>query len=193
MGSSGASGLPPPPPPRPDLLPQSGPVSWARQHRLATSALALVVLMAVVAALGNNRGDTAASSPSPAVETATPSTSPSPSTDTAVVPKAVGLREAKAVAQLEARGFTVVVSRKFSARRRGVVFRQFTPAGTTATIGDTITILVAKPIPRIPGLLGRAVRSARRQLEDRGYVVVVRKRVSDQPAGTILSMANGSF
>nr|WP_300046817.1 PASTA domain-containing protein [uncultured Nocardioides sp.] len=64
----------------------------------------------------------------------------------------------------------------------GTVLEQGTKAGTALTVGEIVRLVVAAPMPRVPGVLGRGADAARAALGSAGFkVAVVTKEV---PSGT---------
>jgi len=181
-----SSPLPPPPPPPQPPKPAPKPV-WKRWWFWAI----VVVVILIAAGAGSDLGDTdgAASTPTtvaePTTDVTTPPTPPAPSV--ANVPDVEGEDQSEAVGALEAAGFTVNVETKLTdAQPRGTVLRQSLRGGTEAELGSTITLLVAKPLPVIPNVVGDKLRAARRTLERRGFEVDVRKEGSSQPKYTVI-------
>ena len=64
------------------------------------------------------------------------------------------------------------------------MLQQSLRGGAEAELGSTITLLVAKPLPVIPNVVGDKLRAARRTLERRGFEV--RKEGSSQPKDTVI-------
>jgi hypothetical protein len=58
-------------------------------------------------------------------------------------------------------------------------------------VGDTIHIVIAKPYPRVPSVLGQGLSPARQTLQSQGFAVRVDKRVSGEAAGTVIGMSPG--
>jgi serine/threonine-protein kinase len=90
------------------------------------------------------------------------------------VPNVVGLREAQASAQLEAKGFEVEIREAADMDvQTGFVIDQDPRAGRQVPEGDTVTILVSigKPRAEVPSVVGEPYSSAVQILRDAGFDV----------------------
>jgi hypothetical protein len=158
----------------------------------------LVLVMLVIAGIaGATLDESAAPSQSPVVVTTSPATlTPS------VVPEpgiklidVIGLPVDKAESRLNADAreanlsLNIVIERKYSHEHAGTVFQMFPSPGTLVHLGDEISLLVAKVIPRVPNVINEKVSSASHTLEQLGYSVKSRGKVSDQPKDTVLSQS----
>lgn len=69
----------------------------------------------------------------------------------------------------------------------GTVLKQDTKAGTALTVGEIVRLVVAAPMPRVPGVLGRGADAARAALGSAGFqVAVVTKEVSAGTSNVVL-------
>jgi hypothetical protein len=135
-------------------------------------ALFVVVLCAGSCTPIDGQGVATAGPSSGSGEETSESESPVP-TDRA--PNVSGLVLTKARTKLQALDVTVTVEvvRKFSHAKRGTVLRQRPPAHAVLS-GDTLVqLVVAKPFPHIPGIVGKDVRTAKKALLAAGYKVKV--------------------
>jgi resuscitation-promoting factor RpfB len=182
------SWLPPPPEPRARPRP-----IWKRWWFWA---IVIVVILIAAGAGGYAQMQTEAadeSSPSP-VETVTPTpspTSPSPSPEIAEVPNAVGKSSDAARSQLETAGFIVSIETKLTdSARAGTVLRQSEPPGSSIEIGDTITLTIAEPLPKIPNVVGKTLANAKRTLTNAGFEVGrVTQQTSSKRKGTVIAQS----
>jgi hypothetical protein len=134
-----------------------------------------------------------AGSPSPVI-TATPTASPttaSPVPQTARVPNVIGKRIDNATSSLEAAGFVVVVEERLTnAAPDGGVLRQSEFAGSRIEVGDTITLTIARPLPKIPNVVGKTLANAKRALKNAGFEVgKVTQQTSSKRKGTVISQS----
>lgn len=185
------SWLPPPPPPRPR--------SRSIWKRWWFWAIVIVVILIAGGAGGFEQVQTEGdqSSPSP-IETASPTPSPTPQpsptpppVETARVPKAIGEPSDTARSRLEAAGFDVSVETKLTdAARPGTVLRQSESPGSRVEVGDTITLTVARPLPKIPNVVGKTLANAKRTLKNAGFEVgKVTQQTSSKRKGTVISQS----
>jgi serine/threonine-protein kinase len=178
--------LPPPPPEAPR---RSTPV-WKRWWFWAI----VVVLILVVAGAGiaaTTQTETEAVSPSPSTSTTTTTTTPSPTPETALVPDVGGKSVEDATAELQAAGLNVSVQTKLTdqAPKGTVVFTAPMP-GSSVEVGDTVTLTVAKPLPKIPKVVGKTIANAKRSLKSAGFEVgKVRQQTSSKKKGTVISQS----
>jgi hypothetical protein len=153
----------------------------------------VVVVILIAAGVGSSEtADTEAegSSPSP-VTTMTLATPPSP-VPGASVPDVVGEKSVDvATSELEAAGFTVSVeTRLTNSAPKGTVLRQSEPAGSLLELGGTVTLTVAKPLPKIPNVVGKTLANAKRALANAGFEVAkVTVQTSSKSKGTVISQS----
>jgi resuscitation-promoting factor RpfB len=113
-------------------------------------------------------------------------------TETARVPNVVGESADVAKTKLEAAGsFGTVIEKKFTnAAPAGRVLRQSPAAGSRIDIGDPVTLTVARPLPKIPNVVGKTLANAKRTLAKAGFDVGnVTQQTSSQSKGTVLSQS----
>ena len=177
------------PPPPPEARRSSTPF-WKRWWFWAI----VVVVILIAAGIGSDPGeggDEGASSPTAVTEPTTDETT-SPEPSVAEVPNVQGDDQSNAVETLDAAGFTVDIEMKLtSAETRGTVLRQSIEGGTEAELGSTITLVVAKPLPVIPNVVGDKLTAARRTLKQRGFEVEVKKEGSSKPKDTVIRQSPG--
>ena len=166
---------------------RSGLSTWVVVALVSFVSLAgLVVAGSLVSATdpGPRRAGDASAVPSheptlDATEAAAPSSAPEPAPaetepPEAVVPRLVGLTRAKAEQRLTAVGLMVSdVQKVFSAKAPGTVLRQGRKVGASVLTGTAVVLVVAKPYPQVPGVVGRVKAAAVQQLQDAGFKVVV--------------------
>ena len=96
-----------------------------------------------------------------------------------------------ATAELEAAGFDVSVQTKLTnqAPKGTVVFTAPLP-GSSVEVGDTVTLTVAKPLPKIPNVVGKTLANAKRALKNAGFEVgKVTQQTSSKKKGTVISQS----
>jgi serine/threonine-protein kinase len=111
---------------------------------------------------------------------------------TAKVPATAGQPQARAAAKVEEAGFDVraepVNSRKVE---QGVVIHSSPPAGTTATRGSEVTLVVSSgpKLAKVPVLVGAQRGTAEQQIRARGLVPNVSEREDSAPVGEVISQS----
>jgi eukaryotic-like serine/threonine-protein kinase len=100
------------------------------------------------------------------------------------VPTVVGQRYDEAQAQLTDAGFAVARRDVDSNEQKGVVISQNPPANSIATKGASVTLYVSKgpTAVEVPDVTGLDEATAQTQLEDKGFVVNVRDRPTQDEA-----------
>jgi serine/threonine-protein kinase len=152
----------------------------------------VVVVILIAAGVGSSEtGDTEAEagSPSPATSATQPPV-PSP-VETALVPDVDGKSVDDATAELEAAGLDVSVKTKLTNQhRKGTVVSTAPFPGSSVEVGDTVTLTVAKPLPKIPNVVGKTLANAKRALANAGFEVgKVTLQRSSQRKGTVVSQS----
>jgi hypothetical protein len=161
---------------------------WASRHKLASVVIALVALFTLIGAIANaGSGPQAANGPTTSAATSPPTTSPPSSPTTATVPRVLGLSLHTAQSRVEEAGFIVTVTTRPSHAEPGTVLNISPSAGSTLAVGETVSITVAQPIPRVPNVVGLSQAKATARLKAAGYKVTVKKQESSQPVGMVLS------
>ena len=181
------SWLPPPPPPPPPR-PPSRPI-WKQWWFWAT---VVVVILIAAGAGGYEQVQTDADESPPPTEIATPTVGPtSPPPETARVPNAIGKSTDTARSMLEAAGFIVSVETEMTnAAPAGTVLRQSAPPGSCIEVGVMITLKVARPLPKIPKVIGKTLANAKRTLKNAGFEIgKVTQQTSSKKQGTVISQS----
>lgn len=115
------------------------------------------------------------------------------STGPVEVPNVVGMTETDAKTTLTNAGFKVIVTTENSETvTAGLVISSDPEGGTTATFGSDVTIFVSSgPVvvnPTVPNVVGKAQDVATSELEELGFVVVVKTESSDTvESGKVIS------
>lgn len=180
------SGVLPPPPRDPTTKPV-----WKRWWLWAI--VVFVVLLIAGVAGSSPSEQTAAHSAAPAtMPTAPPASieaSPESAPEMVRVPDVSGRASGLARATLRTAGFYVVLDPKLTnAAPSGSVLHQSLHAGARRPVGSTITLTVAKPLPKIPNVVGMSVAKAKKTLKKAGFgIAKVSQQVSSQTKGTVLS------
>jgi resuscitation-promoting factor RpfB len=177
--------LPPPPP----EAPRRTTPFWKRWWFWA---IVVVVLLIAAGAVGSSEtADTEAEAGSPSpVPSATQPPVPSP-VETALVPDVVGKSVDDATAELDDAGLVVRVETMVTnLARKGTVMLTAPFAGSSVEVGDTVTLTVAEPLPKIPKVVGKTIANAKRALKDAGFEVgEVRQQTSSKRKGTVISQS----
>jgi resuscitation-promoting factor RpfB len=176
--------LPPPPP----EAQGSSPPFWKRWWFWV---IVLVVILIAAGVGSSETSDTEAEggSPSP-VTSATQPPIPSP-VETALVPDVVGKSVDDATAELEDAGFVVRVETMVTnLARTGTVMLTAPFPGSSVEVGDTVTLTVAQPFPKIPNVVGKTLANAKRALKNAGFEVGrVTQQTSSKAKGTVISQS----
>jgi eukaryotic-like serine/threonine-protein kinase len=113
------------------------------------------------------------------------------------VPNVVGQRYEDALNQLQNAGFAVARSDVDSNEDKGIVVGQNPQANSIATKGARITLSVSKgpTAVEVPDVTGLDEATAQTQLEDKGFVVSVRDRTTDDPVddGNVVEQRPAAF
>jgi resuscitation-promoting factor RpfB len=89
---------------------------------------------------------------------------------------------------LRTAGLTTEVVKQPSWKPAGQVLKQDTKVGTTMTAGQVVTLVVAAPMPRVPGVGGRGPEAARAALDKAGFKVEISvKEVTSGTTNVVLS------
>ncbi|WP_246159677.1 excalibur calcium-binding domain-containing protein [Nocardioides antri] len=124
-----------------------------------------------------NTAESEPSTPSEALTTTSPSAPPTP-TETepprSTVPRLKGLSREEAEARLTTAGLGVSEVRQvFSPKAPGTVLSQSKKVGTSVLTGIEVILVVAKPYPQVPGVVGRLKAAAVERLREAGFKVSV--------------------
>ena len=178
-----------PPPPK---APQRSTPFWKRWWFWAIVVVVLILIAAGIGASETTQTEAEAGSPSPAMSATQPPV-PSP-VETALVPDVDGKSVDDATAELEAAGLDVSVQTKLTdqAQEGTVVFTAPMP-GSSVEVGDTVTLTVAEPLPKVPKVVGKTIANAKRALKNAGFEVGrVTQRTSGKRKGTVISQSPGA-
>ena len=128
-------------------------------------------------------------SPSP-VTSATQPPVPSP-VETTLVPDVVGKSVDDATAELEDAGFVVRVETMVTnLARKGTVMLTAPLPGSSVEVGDALTLTIARPLPKIPNVVGKTLANAKRALANAGFEVgKVTQQTSSKRKGTVISQS----
>jgi len=141
------------------------------------------VLFAVLLLAGCTGSSSAPSAPAPVSSSAIPSPSPG-----VLIPLLTGMQVGNARTQLDSLGLGVHVRTKLADAPRGQVFKVSPAAGMTVDAGTRVTLTVARPLPRVPRVIGKDLEIARLDVTFRGFRVKVERRVTDSmSAGRVLN------
>jgi len=181
--SSAMDQLPPPPP----EARRTPPPFWKRWW------FWVIVVVVILIAAGVGSSETAeeadGASPSPVTNATLPPV-PSP-VETTLVPDVVGKSVDDATAELEDAGFVVRVETMVTnLARTGTVMLTAPSPGSSVEVGDTVTLTIAKPLPKIPNVVGKTLANAKRALANAGFEVgKVKQQTSSKKKGTVISQS----
>jgi resuscitation-promoting factor RpfB len=171
--------LPPAPPTKPPTTGARGNslLKWASAHKVWTA----IIILVVIGVIGSAASGGGTPPPPP------PSTSP-PSPVMVEVPAVVGKNVASATTKLQGVGLEVETSKKFSHEPAGTVLRISVKEGTEVVEGSTVSLVVAKPFPKVPSVVGLSEKKAKSKLKAAGYELSITKKTSSVArAGTVIS------
>jgi eukaryotic-like serine/threonine-protein kinase len=90
--------------------------------------------------------------------------------ETALVPDVDGKSVDDATTELEAAGWDVSVQTKLTNQHpKGTVVFTAPFPGSSVEVGDTVTLTVAQPLPKIPKVIGKTIANAKRALKNAGF------------------------
>jgi hypothetical protein len=175
-------------PPPPEQRSESKPI-WKQWWFWAIVVVVLLIAAGVVGSSEMTDTEAEASSPSP-VTSATQPPVPSP-VETALVPDVDGMSVDDATAELQASGLDVSVQTKLTNQApKGTVVSTAPFPGSSVEVGDTVTLTVAKPFPKIPRVIGKTLVNAKRALKHAGFEVgKVTQQTSSKKKGTVISQS----
>jgi resuscitation-promoting factor RpfB len=177
----------PPPPEQPS---KSKPI-W-KQWWLWAIIVVLILIAAGAGIAATTQTETEADSPSPSVSATTTTTTPVPlPAVTALVPDVDGKSVEDATAKVQAAGLEVSVQTKMTNQApKGTVVSTAPFPGSTLEVGDTVTLTVAQPFPKIPHVVGKTLANAKQSLKNAGFEVGrVTQQTSTKKKGTVISQS----
>jgi hypothetical protein len=179
----------PPPPPAPVRHPVSKHI-W-KQWWFWAIVVVLILIAAGAGIAETTQTEAEPGSPTPATSTTTTTTTPSPTPETESVPDVVGGSVDDAMSELEAAGFTVTIETKLTnSAPKDTVLSQSEPAGSLLEPGETVTLTIATPLPKIPHVVGKTAANAKRALKNAGFEVGrVTQQTSGKRKGTVISQS----
>jgi hypothetical protein len=172
------------------------PLAWRSRLRMPAKAFVTVGVLLVftsfvvsAATSSNQPAASAAPAPSDQSPVATPTPTPSPSSWSGVTPRVTRMSLAKARTRLAdvAAHVTISITYRYSGKSAGTVLHQSPAAGAAVLQGALVHLIVAKPFPRLPSVVGKKQKDAQHVLKKAGYKVVVHQQVSSRPVGTVIS------
>jgi hypothetical protein len=155
-----------------------------------TLLVAVAVLAVSCSQTTNSASGTTSGVSTPQVTFTTAPPTPSP-TQTAKVPAVKGKDLDAAKKAVRAAGLTVQVVYEYTDEiAAGQVIDQAPAPHVVADKGDVVRLSVARPLPRIPNVLGKTLDQARRMLKHAGFDVgKVSKQASSQTKDTVISQS----
>lgn len=178
--------------------PQQPPTPPKKKHagcKIFGATLGAIVLIMIIAAIATSGGGATAGQPtipqtsarsapsSTPPKTSAPAPSPvptaTPSQVFATVPKVVGLSRADARAAITRVDLKVGrVGKQSSSRDPGTVLRQNIRPGSKVEPGSEVALIVAKPLPRVPDVVGLSKSSAIHRLQSAGFRVATKTKTT---------------
>jgi hypothetical protein len=140
-----------------------------------------VVVVVLIAGLGASCDQPPPSDASP------PTTVTEPKV--AIVPNVLGLRGWEGVQRLKDSGLRASLERRPSREPVGTIMSQHPAAGAGVDEGTSVTLVVAKSLPRVPYVVGLRVSQARRIVGRKGFEIRVRRQTSSAPTDTVISQS----
>jgi hypothetical protein len=114
----------------------------------------------------------------------------SPSLAKSAVPDVEGQGIDTATTELLAQAYEVRVKEKLTdAASDGTVLRQSPAAGSGAPAGHPVVLLVTRPLPLVPNVVGDKIERARSAVKDAGFRVKVKQRESSKPEGIVIAQS----
>ena len=111
-------------------------------------------------------------------------------TSAVIVPKVVGERQERAVAEINSSGLTARVETRPSSAAAGTVFAQRPHGGARVTRGSNVTLSVsAAETVVVPDVVGKRAQEAVSTLRGKGLVVQTASVSSEKPSGTVLAQS----
>jgi len=185
-----------PNPPRPDgASNRPAVVRWIADHKIWSAAIIVALLLVIAAAAGGNteqpgQSVAAVATTAPPATTASPTSSQPPKTPKVTVPNVVGLDSQSAAKKLQRLGFALgPVSKQFSHQKPGTVLHLSVHVGGKVEEGTRVSVVVAKPFPTVPNVVGLSARKATSKLKAAGYSVRITKQSSSQATGTVIGVS----
>ncbi len=170
---------PPVPPPPTSTRPTPSTGKTAIWKRWWFWAIALLIVALVASASGNE--------PPPGDG---PTQASSPDSDTVRMPRVTGMKVEKAQRILSRLDVDVdVLHRRFSTKPTGTVLAQRPATGGELSAGGVVELTIARPLPRVPNVVGLSLTAARNALQGAGFGVEVRRVASEAAKDTVLSQS----
>jgi beta-lactam-binding protein with PASTA domain len=102
------------------------------------------------------------------------------------VPDVSGQTVSEARALLKQSDVGIRLEKRFSKQEAGTVLRQDPHAGYEVDAGLVVTLVIGKPLPSVPAVVGMPLDYAKQRLSEEGLRFKVMKRYSDWTPGTVL-------
>jgi resuscitation-promoting factor RpfB len=189
-GPSGTAALLPPPAPTGTRGTTSALSGWIKRHKALTAVITcLLALFLIGTALGRTDHTSAVASASLSSSTspqaqASPAATSAPSTPPPAmvkVPTLVGRTLGKAKRAATKARLEVALTKRYAHAPAGTILRQSIAGGHEVEEHTILTLVVAKPYPHVPGVIGKQHSPAARLLKKAGYQV----KLVQQPTTTV--------
>jgi PASTA domain-containing protein len=108
------------------------------------------------------------------------------------MPDVVGMSDDYADRLSSKYGWNVHINLEYSTEKPGTILSQRPAPGSMMRYEALFTVVVAKAIPKVPGLVGLSQRAAVREAKSAGYSVVTVEQISTEKAGTVISISPGA-
>lgn len=89
-------------------------------------------------------------------------------------------------------GWSLEVGYKYSTEKKGTILSQSPASGQMMKYGAPYKVVIAKPIPKVPSLVGMGKGAAIKKAKQAGYTVSVVEQVSSSKPGSVISISPGT-
>jgi hypothetical protein len=153
---------------------------------------AVAILAIIGSVTGDGSNSPSASRPSPLATSTTPTSPTTTPLQTVKVPDLVGLTLLKAANRAKKSDLVIKLAKKYSSEQPGTVLQTDPSPGTKLKPGSRLTLTLAKPFPRVAGVVGASLGKAQRALKKDEFVVRTRQVFDHARKGTVLSQSPSS-
>jgi beta-lactam-binding protein with PASTA domain len=175
-------------PPPPEVRRRATPF-WKRWWFWVIVVVVILIAAGVVGSSETADTEAGVGLPSPVTSATQPTATSAP--ETVPVPDVLGTSVDDATAELEDAGFVVRIETMVTnLALTGTVMLIAPFPGSSVEVGDTVTLTIAKPLPKIPNVVGKTLANAKRALSNAGFEVVkVTLHTSSKRKGTVISQS----
>ena len=105
------------------------------------------------------------------------------------LPSVVGQMGASAERLATKYGWDIKIKRRYSTAREGKILAQSPASGTRMRYEAPFTVVLAKPLPKLPGVVGMKKNKALSELKRFNWKVTVVEQISSRRPGTVLAIS----